>query len=620
MTADLALATCPHHPAAPAAAERGWQVVDAGRLVLQTVTAAGGRPEVHLHHGPLEVVFDEPELQDFARALARFPRFDEGQARGWAPLCEPERLRHLLGELADAGLLEPLASQDDAADDSAFGDRPDPLPPAPASAPRDWREGPALMRELAGRALELGHLEQVLPVFRVAHMAIDCEGRQVGEANVFPPAARLPVPTRWRRCVYRGSRHQDERPMNVSALKSMRAHWPQMLGLLARVREAYLRRCPDAATGWTVGHVERLAMGVLGLATWPLVREGEAARPPGTPLHPVLSSLFRVADGLRMTMHQMLFIPAEATLGEVAASPDAPITTAEVLAYAERNASFHSEHGVCAGPQRMVEEFLAVLVDGQRPPEAALDAELQAELARLDDALDYAFHGLRVYAAVFCWWPMAVRGHARITALAEAAAAERPDSVDLRALAAGLRVQARRHETQGYLGREAWRTARDRVYDDMDARCARALGEPAVAALTTRRSPVPGISPRILRAVLGEILERRFGPVTPGSALVALRDALAHLLLEAQGLLAEADRLQAALNRHVGRAAPRQPLAAVDIDLHHRLHGPLDRRVPFLIDELERLFGLQITLDASRLAVRDALRAGSPLFREAHAP
>ena len=40
-------------------------------------------------------------------------------------------------------------------------------------------------------------------------------------------------------------------------------------------------------------------------------------------LHPVLSSMFRVTDGLRMTMHHMLFIP----FGEPTRKPDTPMTS-----------------------------------------------------------------------------------------------------------------------------------------------------------------------------------------------------------------------------------------------------------------------------------------------------
>ena len=130
-------------------------------------------------------------------------------------------------------------------------------------------------------------------------------------------------------------------------------------------------------------------------------------------LHPALSSMFRVTDGLRMTMHQMLFVP----IGEPTLSPDAPMTAAEVLDYAERNYSFHSDHGVCAGPRMMIEEFLAVLIDGRAPRDASpvsLDAGVRDALDAVDAALDYALYGLQAYAAVFSYWPLTTRTWERL--------------------------------------------------------------------------------------------------------------------------------------------------------------------------------------------------------------
>ena len=280
---------------------------------------------------------------------------------------------------------------------------------------RSWFECEDITRELAGRAIELGHLELVIPVFRVAHMTMDAEGRQVGEANVFPKALRLDVPTRWRTCIYSGSRYEDERPMNVSALKTMRAHWPQMMSALLHIRDAYLRRFPDAATGWTVGHLECLSTLVLALPTFMLMRAQD--RVANGDLHPVLSCLFRVTDGLRMTTHQMLFVPvAEATL-----SCDTPMTSAEVYAYAERNHAFASTHGVCAGPRVMIEEFLSVLIDGVRPAgvdEVVLDAPVQAALEAVEQAFDYGLLGLQAHVAVFSLWPVMTRTYARMAEIA----------------------------------------------------------------------------------------------------------------------------------------------------------------------------------------------------------
>jgi hypothetical protein len=135
---------------------------------------------------------------------------------------------------------------------------------------------------------------------------VDADQRQVGEANVFPPALRLDVPTKWRTCNLPGSRYQSEQPMNVTAMRVMRAHWPQMMAAMLRVREGYLCRFPEAAGAWTIGHVERLATVVLAVPSYQLMRQ--QGRIENGDLHPALSSLFRVTDGVRMTMHKMLFV------------------------------------------------------------------------------------------------------------------------------------------------------------------------------------------------------------------------------------------------------------------------------------------------------------------------
>ena len=135
--------------------------------------------------------------------------------------------------------------------------------------------------------------------------------------------------------------------------------------------------------------------------------------------------MFRVTDGLRMTMHHMLFIP----FGEPTRKPDTPMTAPEVHAYAERAFSLHSEHGVCAGPKVMIDEFLSVIIDGRTPRDglpAVLDAELQATLADIEPALDYALLGLQAYAAVFSLWPMTMRCYEQLHAVVQAWVRDEP--------------------------------------------------------------------------------------------------------------------------------------------------------------------------------------------------
>lgn len=588
-TPTPATARCPFHGAAGSGLQPASELVlpRPQRVVVQHLPGDDGRPQLHLFVADKEISFDEPELFAFGETLAKQTRFAAGDALTWAAGSSWPQVQALLQTLLDEGVLQHAA---DAAPEPARalgGDRSAPLPAGPAQHPHDWREGEPLMAALTGRPLELGWLELVVPIFRVAHSALDDDGRQVGESNVFPPALRMDIPTRWRTCIYAGTRHQTERPMNVTALKAMREHWPVMMAALSQVRAAYLRRYPDAAAGWTVGHLERLATAVLALPSYALMR----ADAPVDTLHPALSSLFRVTDGLRMVMHQMLFVP----IGEPTLSPDAPMDAERILAYAERNYSFHSEHGVCAGPQAMVREFLAVLVDGQVPADVPLPDAVQAALADVEAALDYALLGLQAYAATFSLWPAMTRCYEQ---LAQAAAS------GTGAGWARLQQQLAPHEQalqrSTFLAHESWRVDREAVYADMVARCGQGLGQ-AVDATTLPRelqaTPHAG-----LQARLDTLLQRRLGDDAP-AARAALVQALAAFLQREQAVLRVAVAVQARINAHLGRPAPQRTFDSADIDLHNRLQGAFSRRLPYLPDELESLFGLALHISADGIEI-----------------
>ncbi|MBK8860404.1 MAG: hypothetical protein IPN48_05530 [Sphingomonadales bacterium] len=146
-------------------------------------------------------------------------------------------------------------------------------------------------------------------------------------------------------------------------------------GLASANREAYLNRFPAARSGWTVGDVERLTVSVLALPSYMLLRCKEPVA--NGDLHPALSNLFRVTDGLRMVMHQMLFLP----LYEPMKQPDMLVVAGDILDYADRNL-FHSDHGVCAGPRFMIEDFLGVILDGAEPRADGMLSSMQSSKVR----------------------------------------------------------------------------------------------------------------------------------------------------------------------------------------------------------------------------------------------
>ncbi len=582
------------------------------RVVTQLAATDDGRPEWRLFYGREEIAFDEPELFEFARSLGQQACFRAGDAVHWGQPGGWDRVCGLLQQLVDSGILRRIDGPQAVPQERVLGDaaqRPSPLPPAPSARPRSWHECPGLMQELTGQPLDIGHLELVVPIFRVAHMAVDAEGRQVGEANAFPAALRIDVATRWRTCIYAGSRFQDDKPMNVSALKSMRAHWPAMMAMLLQMRQAYLRRCPDAAAGWTVGHVERFATAVLALPAWQLMRrEGRVGH---GELDPVLSSMFRVTDGLRMTMHDMLFVP----FGEPTRKPATPITAAEVHAYAERAFSLHSEHGVCAGPRAMIDEFLAVVIDGQAPRAglpAVLPAALQQALADIEPAIDYALRGLQAYAAVFSLWPISMRCWEALHTLSQAWAAAEPAGA-APALRDWLAPIAERLRSETHLATEAWRADREHVYDDMHAACARALGDvppPPLAQLLAPRA-LPATHPA-MQALQAATL-RHFGTAT-SAAGVRLRQqwlaTLGHYCVQAQAVVRCALQAQARINALLGRAAPATRFTAADVDLYVQLEG--HRSVPFLLHELQRVLGLAIVIDAQDIRITSIPATAAP--------
>lgn len=569
-------------------------------MVVQRTTGETGEPALRLYYGDKEVSFDEPTLFPFGEALATQRRFAAGDAVAWADGQDWGAIKPLLEYLVAEGILQ-------RADEATLADAlpatmvcPSPLAASTCTRPRTWDECEAITGDLTGRAVELGYLELVIPVFRVAHIAIDADGRQVGEANVFPRALRLDAPTTWLTCAYPGTRHMSDRPMNVTALKAMRLHWKQMMAILTRIRAGYLRRFPDTAEGWTVGRVERLATMVLAVPTYQLVKACGLAN---GELHPSLSSLFRVTDGLRMTMHQMLFVP----VGEPTMSVDAPLTSDQIFEYAERNYSFHSETGVCAGPKHMIQQFMRVVLDGEGAEQAdrfPFDAPVSDALDDMEAAFDYGLYGLQVYGAFFSLWPAMTRAYEQLGDIAEAGAAAGIDG--LKPLRDRLRERLEGMRRGTYLATEEWRVHREQVYADMYEQCGRGLSVPyAMPTLAVQLAVVPGPALARVERILAGVLADRFGSSADHPSLVEMAGCLAHFFGVTQAIIRAACVPQARINLMLGRQAPTRPFSAGEADVHNVLQGAEHRRLPYLVDELQDVLDVDIAIDACRIDVRD---------------
>lgn len=576
------------------------------RTIVQYLANGNGAVELHLYYGDKDISFDEPGLFPFGETLAKQARFIAGDAADWGEGYEWPRICDLLQQLIDVGIL--VHAAEGGRDTLPAGDRavPSPLPPSTCPVARSWDECESITQELTGHAVELGYLELIVPVFRVAHIALDADQRQVGEANVFPPALRLDVPTEWRTCHFPGGRYQSERPMNVTAMRAMRAHWHQMMAAALRVRETYFQRFPEARGAWTVGHVECLSASVLAIPTYQLMRRHNRLEDGG--LHPALSSLFRVTDGVRMTMHQMLFVP----FGEPSRSPHQAVTADDILDYAERNYSFHSAHGVCAGPRGMVRELIQVLLEGSGSADYAsvtLEPAVQAACDDLDAAMDYGLHGLRAHAAVFSLWPAMTRAYERMAEMAEAWPAT--DAPAAAAFRDSMRAHGKTQLKRTYLAHEEWRRSREDAYADMYRQCGRGVtGMADAPSLDTLLAPAWTGAHRRAEAELQEIIRDRFGCTsgTSDAFVLSLSGLIMEFLLREQAILRVAVAVQNEINLLLGRERPKRAISAADINAYHLMLGPDPGRLPYLNDELERLLGIRIGLDADSLTIarRDA--------------
>lgn len=577
--------------------------------VVQHGSDADGAAMLTLFYGDKEVTFDDPAHFGFGEMLARQSHFAAGDAALWCDAGWPQ-ITAMLGALIEAGVLR---RADSGSNEIAFKlgheDRPSPLPPAATVEPRYWADGgEALMAALTGKPLEMGWLETVVPVFRVAHPFLDGDGRQCGEANVFPRRLRLDVPTQWRTCTYSGTRYQPDKPMNVTALKAMRVHWRQMMALLLRMRTAYLERFPKARLGWTVGDLERLSTAVLALPSYMVLRCDDPVA--NGDLHPVLSNLFRVTDGLRMTMHQMLFVPFH----ERMRTPDEKVSAAEVYAYAERNYSFHSPGSVCAGPQFMIEEFLAVVIDGAEPKSGmprALDTQVELAATLIEPALDYGLLGLQTFGAVFSTWPAMTRCYDAIHHVLRDWPEPCSDAVT------ALRQRFERHFAQltnnTHLASEEWRNHREAVYDEMYGQCVFGVtGYWPAKSLTDRLEPRASAATLATSQALRVLLEQQLGGgLACTGQLDSMTASVVEFLAQGQAIVRLAEEIQSSTNALLKRPTPARRLTLADLNLHQQLMDADVRTLPFLPDEFAEHLGIAIHVFADGVDITEAAVAVS---------
>ncbi|HEX4385923.1 MAG TPA: hypothetical protein VH083_23360 [Myxococcales bacterium] len=553
---------------------------------------AGAR-ELTLYCGAKEVSFDEPELFPWAEKLIQQDSFLAGAAIDWSgqPLEWP-RVKDLLESLIDFGVLAREPPQAVAAQPGLSARHLEFLATdekrTAVDGPRSWNpDAGAVLQEIAGRGIDPAYIECVLPVYRLAHIAVDREGRQVGEINVFPDALRLKgIPTEWKVCNYAGGRYRDPMAMNMSALRSMLDHWKPVLRAIVLFREEFLTRYPRLPDGrWRLGEVHFVSAGVLALVSLQTMRFRDPVR--NGDLDPVLSSLFRVVDGVRMIAGHLLDLPEQPMVY------DTPVGPKEITGAAEREGLYRSGRGVCAGPPQMIVELVETLLNGGIGGKAT---EQQVQLGPwVEDiplALDYGLRGLQLTATLQTIWMRMGLAYTRIReTLARAGAPSRGRLGKLHELIErdwpGI-VSGRKHlpEQQSF----------SKLYFQRMFRHAqtgiRGLLPEDRRELTDLLTPAAGTA-----AALRQVFVSAEEPELASAHEQPLREIADHvhdyLGLEAAGLRVMTN-VQREINQLLGRPQPKSPLTGSQLAIFYLLR----RQSPgvtshYLLDTVQEALGLE---------------------------
>jgi hypothetical protein len=365
------------------------------RMTHSRIKNDDGQEVLHIFYGEVELIFDEPDVAPLGEKLIEVEQFRADEAMAWSTGAphDLERIRELLQALLDQRVLRRFTEVAAGAED-AF---PKKLGLAPEGREARTFTGadarcPMITEEAFGRAFDLSNLEVLVPIYRVAHPALDADGRQVGENNVTPRTLFLDLPTQRRLCGYAGSRYHDDLPMNVTALKHMARRWPELLSLSEQSRQALWARLPPRdPAALRAGELHFMAVCQLASVGYVMVR-GEAPVANGQ-LDGGLAAMFRLIDGVRLVTNDLL------RAGVGAAGWDTPVTAQSVADHADRYAVYRGNHGVCAGPPALIDEYLRVLLGETAAPIQA-EPSVGERLGDLDAALDYGLLGQRVESAV----------------------------------------------------------------------------------------------------------------------------------------------------------------------------------------------------------------------------
>jgi hypothetical protein len=362
------------------------------RLTHARLKGEDGQDVLHLFYGDVELIFDEPDIAPLGEKLLEVEQFLAEDAMAWSN-SEPhpwEKIRELLQALLDQKVLIRVADAPAGRSTETYparlGEAPEGREPLTYSGHDD--RCPHITEQAYGRAFDLANVEVLVPIYRIAHPALDADGRQVGENNVMPRSLFLDLPTQRKLCNYPGSRYQNELPINVTAMKHMSQRWPELMSLTEQFRAAVVARMPPRdPTSFTAGELHFIAVCMLASVGYVMVRGVDPV--PNGQLDSGLAAMFRLVDGVRLVTND--FVRAEID----SQGCETPVSARVIAEYAERHNVYRGSHGVCAGPPVLIDEYLRVLLGEETAP-IQVEPSVAARLGDLDASIDYGLLGQRI--------------------------------------------------------------------------------------------------------------------------------------------------------------------------------------------------------------------------------
>ncbi len=209
----------------------------------------------------------------------------------------------------------------------------------------------------------------------------DTEGRPLGEQKATTVYSH--TPTVHKVCPYQGSRHQHEKPMNVSALKQMSTNWGVISGVLALLNQQYRTREGvkelDYFDLWRITSIGALYPSFLILRARDALADGQI---------PVfIAGVYKVLIGISGVVAKQALISSlrKRHLLSRLVLRAAPYTPQALLAHVEESGAFIGQREVCAGPPKLVEQALRALMLGEADCEQSRAAlqEIEADDERL---------------------------------------------------------------------------------------------------------------------------------------------------------------------------------------------------------------------------------------------